>query len=395
MTPIYVSCDLGNKALPLGTIYVDSIRGKESYSFEFETKAIEEGYASILIDGDIALIRGRQFKNDSGAPYHFMEDSSPDRWGRNLLRKSRGGKTLQEVDYLLGVSDITRIGALRYRLEKEGPYFSSETDIPPYRFLRELEDAAYSFDFFAKDDRWKVLLAPGSSLGGARPKANIYGVDHALHLAKFSHKNDDYDVPRLEYFTYLMATSVGILMSASQLVRFGNSRSAFLTKRFDRQGDTRIPFVSFMTLLNGKDGESSSYSYLDVAESLSRLSDAPKEDLRQLYLRISFNLLMRNYDDHLRNHAMIHVGDKWRLSPAFDLNVSFDKSSPELATSEKGSGIGELIDSAPYYGLRQQEGESIVLAMKKDLKRHFASCCEKAFLPEEMRAYLEDLLFKE
>ena len=381
MIEVFVSLSRDGHDLPLGSIYVDSIRGKDAYSFEFDPQALTQGYASALPDQDLMPIAGRQYKADSSTPYHFIADSSPNRWGRNLLRKANGGKALRDIDCLLGVSDASRMGALRYSLQKGGPFLSSHGDIPPYRYLRELEEAAYSFDAFAKGERWKSLLEPGSSLGGARPKASIYGNDKTLYLAKFSHKHDDYDVPGVEYLTYLLACESGVKMAPSKLLSIGERHSVFLTQRFDRKDGQRIHYSSFMTLLHAAEGDSSSYTYLDVAEKISQLSTAPKEDLRQMFLRVAFSLLAHNYDDHLRNHAMMYIDKGWRLSPAFDLNISFDQRSPTLPIGEGGDGINALVMCSPYFGIACEEGMAIVSSMKRVLHTVLPSAAKKPLYP--------------
>ena len=382
MKSIFVFINKDGFDLPLGTIYIDNIRGKESYSFEFDEQAIKNKYAKLLIDADIAPVSGRQYKADTSIPYHFMSDSTPDRWGRNLLLKANSGKRMSESDYLLLVNDVSRMGALRYKISKEGKFLSEGNEIPPYRFLRELEQAAYSFDLFSKEEEWKPLLDPGSSLGGARPKASIYGNKGELYLAKFSNKKDEMNLPQLEYFAYLLATKVGVSMMPSKLLNLDNRHSVFLTERFDRMGNKRIHYASFMTLLGANEEDSSSYSYIDVAETISKLGYSPSEDLKQMFLRIALGILIHNYDDHLRNHAMIHTDDGWRLSPAFDINISFDKSNPTLPPCEKGFGIDALISSSPFFGLSQKEGEDIVSRMRSIIKENMHSLGIKASLSE-------------
>ena len=395
MKNIYVYSSSGNADTFLGTIYVDKIRGNETYSFEFDSKALESGAGSLLCDAELLPMLGRQHKSDPHLPYHFMSDSSPDRWGRSLLNKKMGNKALFESEYLLGVSDVSRMGALRYKTDKDGPFLAETEDIPPFRFLRELEDAAHSFDEYSLDPKWISLLAPGSSLGGARPKATIYDVDGTVCLAKFSAIKDSLDYPSIEYWTYLLAKEAGIDIMPSRIIRFENGRSVFITKRFDREGAMRIHYASFMTILNANDGESSSYTYLDMADAVTRLSAKPKEDLKQLFLRIAFSLFVHNYDDHLRNHAMIRRGNTWNLSPAFDLNISLDKAALTMTIDGTESSLNSLINAAPFFGLSVEMGQHIVDGMRNKLKGSFEKTAKLAGINKSLQdtAYriLEDL----
>ncbi len=384
MPSVYVYFSQGTANHLIGTRYVDVVRGKETYSFEFDKSAIDKGYDSLLLDADLFPMLGRQYKRDPSAPYHFMEDSSPDRWGKKLLQKASLAKTWFPSDFLLGVSDKSRMGALRFSTELGGPFLADSSEIPPYRFIRELEEAAYNFEEFGDDPRWKMLLVPGSSLGGARPKATIYGTDGELYLAKFSNKNDDINLPALEYWTYLLAREAGINMMPSQYIRIDDRRGVFLTKRFDREGGERFHYVSFMTLLHAKEGDSSSYTYLDVAKEVSDNSVRPEEDLKELFRRIAFSLFVHNFDDHLRNHAMIHAGKGWRLSPAFDLNISLDKAELTIPVSKEGNDLGALIRSHAYFGLSVEEAEGIVDRMERVLRACLVSTGRQAQLPESL-----------
>ena len=350
-----------DEATPLGTVFVSSLRGKEVYSFAYDETYLASGYQNLLLDSEIAWIRGRQYKADPSKPYRFLQDSSPDRWGRNLIRRAAVTKTLFESDFLLGVSDIARMGALRYKLDDGASFLGQSEDIPPYEFIGALEDAAFHYEEGESLSEWKILLSPGSSLGGARPKACIYGNDGKIYLAKFGHRNDDYDVPSVEYFTYLLAKEAGLRMAPSKHLKLGQKRSVFLTERFDREQGKRIHYASFMTILGAEEGDSGSHSFLEIAESITRLSADPRADLEELFRRVAFFLIVGNYDDHLRNHGMVFASGKWRLSPCFDVNIV--PYASEFALPINGSGpndLGSLIQDAPFYGLSTVQALSII-----------------------------------
>lgn len=369
-----------NDDVLLGTVYVDFIRGKEIYSFEYSDYALTHNLSNILLDKEIAFSKGRQYKTNSSEPYRFLLDLAPDRWGRNLIKRKISQKTLNFSDYLVNVSDVSRMGALRIKEDLEGPFVLDEKNIPPFKFIKELEHAAYYYDGFSDDDEWKILLSPGSSLGGARPKSSIYSDNGELYLAKFTHKNDEYDISKVEYFTYLLAREVGINFSGSRLIEISSKRSVFLTKRFDREKELRIHYVSFMTILGADEGDSSNYSYLDVAEAVTRLSTSPNDDLLELFKRIAFFIMVHNYDDHLRNIGMLFVDNGYRLSPCFDVNMVFYNSHPTLSIDNSDDySLENLINHCKYFNLKKDDAISLVDNMRKTIKnsyKRFASECK-------------------
>ncbi len=355
---------------PLGTLFCDVARGKEVYSFEFDPDAIANGFAVRLIDPALFPQMGRQFPLDSSVPFGFMKDALPDRWGRKLIERANPGRTLFESDYLLSVSDETRMGAFRFYLE-EGKPLAEGTEVPPIRNLVELEHEAFWFEESLDDARWRLLLDPGSSLGGSRPKANILDRNGDYHLAKFSKSGDEFDYCGIEYLTYLLAKDCGVIMEPSHLERLPNGRAVFLTKRFDREGKARFPVASFMTLLDAQDGDSGSYSYLDLASQLAEVSMKPNKDLEQLFRRAAFGHIIHNTDDHLRNHSVRFVDDGWRLSPAFDININPYGGTHTLRLCEEGETMEDLIHAAPYFRLNEEQARTIVDGMRKTIEERF------------------------
>ena len=377
----------------LGTIYLGYSKGEEIYSFEYSNEAFDKGLQNIFLDTSIEPISGRQFKVNSNIPYGFMKDSSPDRWGRNLIKKNNKDKFLFETDYLLKVSDISRMGALRFKEDLNGNFLSSNSDIPQYKYIRELEQVAFNFDDFDESDEWKMLLSPGSSMGGARPKAVIYDNDNQIFIAKFNHKNDEYDISKVEYLTYLLAKDCGINMSESRLVELSKNRSVFLTKRFDRNSDERIHYASFMNLLGAQDGDSNNYSYLDLVECITKYSSSTSDDLKELFKRAAFSLLVHNYDNHLRNHGLLFKNKKWSLSPCFDVNIVPYKGRFAVSIDKtKQDTVAQLIETAPYYRIAKEDAEKMINEMRQIIINNLDKHMKAANLEQNLSRKIKSLL---
>ncbi len=272
--------------------------------------------------------------------FGVFADSCPDRWGRLLMKRheailakkeERKPRRLTDLDFLLGVYDKTRMGALRFSLSESGPFVSDDKDLatPPWTTLRKLESASLAFEKNedGMEEKWlKQLLAPGSSLGGARPKASVSAPDGSLWIAKFPSKNDDVNIGAWEMVAHDLAVLCGLDVPEARLESFSKIGSTFLVKRFDREGSRRIHFASAMTLLGKNDGANAAdgSSYLELASLIRKYGDTPKKDLQELWRRIVFNMAVSNTDDHLRNHGFILSKEGWRLSPAYDVNPNAD-----------------------------------------------------------------------
>ena len=320
----------------LGTLSCETTRGREPFSFAFDGARLREGADAAVLDPDLSFYAGRQFP--ARANFGFFLDSCPDRWGRRLIRRreairaAKAGeepRRLRETDFLLGVFDRTRLGALRFKAAPDDPFLDDDSRLPtpPWATLRRLETAARRLS--AADDgaapsdeeRWlSMLLAPGSSLGGARPKANVLAPDGSLWIAKFPARNDDADVGAWEGVAAALARAAGLRVPDSRTERLSRGGTTFLSKRFDRDGSARVHFASAMTMLGASDGESGERSYLELADFLARHGAAPREDLAELWRRIVFSVAVGNTDDHLRNHGFLLGARGWRLAPAYDLN---------------------------------------------------------------------------
>ncbi|WPP00937.1 HipA domain-containing protein [Pseudomonas sp. HR96] len=326
----------------LGWLHARKTRQSERFEYENDPLALlDPAIGSVPIDPAIGPYAGAQYPQSGHAMFGVFADSSPDRWGRLLMKRRherdlRDGLDqrirLSETDFLLGVHDLYRVGALRYRLNDTGPFLDHQTDYaaPPFVELRVLERASLEIERDADNSltegrEWlRMLIAPGGSLGGARPKASVVDDDNHLWIAKFPSLRDDYDVGGWELVVNALAKACGLDVAPATARRYASEHHCFMVKRFDRNAQgQRLHFASAMTLTGRQDGDdaSSGASYLELAEVLMRHGANPKQDLRELWSRIVFSILVSNTDDHLRNHGFILVpGKGWRLSAAYDLN---------------------------------------------------------------------------
>ena len=335
----------------LGEVVIDGVRGRETMMFRYDPDYLK--VPRPLLDPEIANVRGPQFPRHGGS-FGFLADVAPDRWGRKLIRR-REGRDLLESDYLLGVCDLTRQGALRIKAEKEGSFVASDLGdaAPPWTTLRKLEDSARHLDAddHGKDEeRWmRDLFCPGSSLGGARPKANVTAPDGTLWIAKFPSARDEWDVGAREYETSVLARRAGLNVPDTKCSRLSKAGMTFFSRRFDRQGGRRIPYASAMTMLGASDGEE--HSYLEIAEFIAANSADPVSDLHELWSRMVFSGLVHNTDDHLRNHGFLLTDRGWRLSPMFDVN-------PNPDGGESALDHGDAFRDAEYYRLTPSEAKA-------------------------------------
>jgi serine/threonine-protein kinase HipA len=315
-------------------------KGRKSFSFEYDKDWISS-QEQLLLDPDLGWYSGQQFPNNKDNFGIFL-DSMPDSWGKTLMQRrepqrakeeGREPKILHDIDYLLGVFDESRMGALRFKLDPAGPFLdvaSAET-APPWTSLGELQNAVNVIESDDDDENIRdwilMLIAPGTSLGGARPKANFTDRSNDFWIAKFPSRNDTIDKAAWEFLAYRMATRAGIRMSSSGISKITGKHNTFLTQRFDRNKKERIHFASAMTMTGNSEENmrDNKASYLEIAEFIKFSGASNEEDLYQLWKRIVFNISISNTDDHLRNHGFVLSDKGWRLSPAFDVNPSVDK----------------------------------------------------------------------
>ena len=333
-----------NEPKCIGILSAQRAKGKKAFSFEYDQDWIHSK-EQLLLDPDIGWYSGQQYPNKK-ENFGVFFDSMPDTWGRTLMKRraaqnaKAGSKPtiLYDIDFLLGVHDECRMGALRFKLDKEGPFLDNNihSAIPPMSSIKELQ---YAVKILESDEdseavkKWlAILIAPGSSLGGARPKANVRDEKGELWIAKFPSQSDMIDKAAWEFLAYRLALMAGIEISESRIEKISGKHHTFFTKRFDRYKSERIHFASAMTMTGNNEDtlKEKTASYLDIAEFIQYFGAQNKKDLNQLWRRIVFNIAISNTDDHLRNHGFVLTEKGWILSPAYDLNPSVDKNGLSL-----------------------------------------------------------------
>ena len=363
---------------PLQQIGTLSRGDRGSVRFAYEPVWLRYAHAFPL-DPELDLTAGEFFPGNSN--FGVFMDSCPDRWGQTLMKRreavaakeeGRTPKTLGPWEFLLGVQDCTRMGALRFSRPGAQLFLADEAlSAPPVARIAELQTIAFELTRKKQDDldtlkEWlKVLVAPGSSLGGTRPKANMVDTDGSLWIAKFPSADDDYDVALWEKLLQDLAQRCGIMVPDSRLMQIGDGYHTFLVKRFDRHGDKRRFFSSAMTLLGHVDSEDA--SYLELAEFIATYGEADNIalDLAELYTRVVFNVATANRDDHLRNHGFIRSPAGWRLAPAFDMNPSFwkDEHTLSLDLYHRRPDMDVVLSTAGFYRLAVSRAKEIIAAV--------------------------------
>lgn len=395
---IYVYEEISSDSPTLmGELHIQGIRGTEVCSFVYDESWLKRSKLP-KIDPGLEYFSGPQYVDDGKKQFGVFMDSSPDRWGRMLMNRRRlssGDKTpLRESDYLLGVDDYSRLGALRFSLEKGGKFVSDEVmSAPPIENLRDLEYASseYEKDENFLDKKWiSLLLAPGSSLGGARPKANVIDVDGSLWIAKFPSKHDEWDSGLFEYVTYELAGLCGLNTMPSKLLKFSDRGSTFLVKRFDREGKRRIHFASSMCLLGKEDGESSGSSYLDLADFIRSNGCNVNADLRELFKRIVFSILVKNTDDHLRNHGFLLKENGWVLSPLFDVNPNPDGMylSMSIDGVDNSLDLNTAVAVSFAFGIDEDAAEEIIQEMTEIVSSSWRKIAKKCGASDKAIGYM-------
>jgi serine/threonine-protein kinase HipA len=386
---VYADWDFLEEAQLMGFLTSQRVRGKEIFSFEYTESWVNYQNPILSLDPNLGFYKGKQYLPDEKNNFGIFLDSSPDRWGRLLMRRReawqakqerREESTLFESDFLLGVFDGHRMGGVRFKLSEDGPFMNDHKKIatPPWTSLRELEHASLQLE---RDDamnnpeysQWlSVLIDPGSSLGGARPKASVIDDKGHLWIAKFPSSRDEKNAGAWEMVLHELAKACGIHVSEARLQKFSGKHHTFLSKRFDRTDEQkRIHFASAMTLLGLQDGADhvEGIGYHDLVGFIMQHSPEAKEDLEQLWRRMAFNILVSNTDDHLRNHGFILTPLGWRLSPAFDMNPNEMGNGLTLNISENSNelDITLSIETAQLYQLKSQNAGRILNEMRHEI----------------------------
>ncbi len=363
----------------MGTLYASPARGKEIFSFEYDKGWLSSAHATQL-DPHLQLFQGPQYPAQGHPNFGIFLDSCPDRWGRVLMKRreeqaarseGRAIKNLLESDFLLGVFDGHRMGALRFKLARDGNFLDDNAQMasPPWVMLRELENASLQLEKDGAENdneyqRWlQMLIAPGGSLGGARPKASVIDEHNHPWIAKFPSMNDVSDIGLWEFLVHRLARLAGIETSEARVEKFTGRYHTFLTKRFDRSAGKRIHFASAMTMLAQLDGhgDDTHPSYLDMVEFLLRNGSQVEKDLQQLWRRIVFNICVSNTDDHLRNHGFLLTSKGWKLAPAYDMNAAETGNGLTLNISrdDNAQDLELAYSVAPQFRLKPQKAREV------------------------------------
>jgi serine/threonine-protein kinase HipA len=369
----------------MGALSVMHTRGHAVFTFSYDKQWINGGLAQHL-DPDLQFYTGPQYLAGAKSNFGLFMDSSPDRWGRVLMdrreaiiakKENRKIRSLVEEDYLLGVYDAHRMGALRFKLSEEGPFLNDNNSLasPPWTSLRELEFASLQLEKEALKEeemlKWiNLLIAPGASLGGARPKAGVTDDKGQLWIAKFPSIKDRTDVGAWEMVVNELAETSGINIAKGMAKVYNQEQHTFLSLRFDRTMKAeRIHFASAMTLLGQTDGAAGA-SYLQLVEFILQYGAAPNKDLEELWRRIIFYIAVKNTDDHLRNHGFLLTPEGWSLSPAYDVNPVYFGTGLSLNISETDNALDwELARSvAGYFRIRDQDAQKMIDQTKKAVR---------------------------
>lgn len=368
----------------MGLLHRQQSGAGEIFSFEYDRAWLEQPEV-FSFDPDLALAAGHQYPAPQRKNFGIFLDSAPDRWGRVLMQRrentrarheKRKPRALTEWDFLLGVHDETRLGALRFREKPYSPFIDSDTQFaaPPLTSLRELQTASLQFEKHIDDEdnplyeKWLTqLFAPGSSLGGARPKASVRDEAGTLCMAKFPSRNDTRDIGGWELVAHSLARKAGITVPDARPLRFAESPyTTFLVRRFDRMArGGRLAFVSAMTLTQRADGEAGA-TYLELVDLLQTRGADTRADCVQLFRRVVFNILVHNTDDHLRNHGFFIDEGGIRLSPAYDVNPSIDRQELMLAINEMETAcdVSIAMEASREYGLNVREAAEVLTQVR-------------------------------
>lgn len=385
---IYADFDWLDNPLLVGELGYESLRGSDSYSFNYDNNWLRQ-YGGLFLSADINNYPGQQYTQLGRDIFGCFSDALPDRWGRLLLNRreqilaaeeKRSVRKLSSFDYLMGIDDFSRMGGFRFKISKDGDFINCEKSlrIPPLTDIRALVLASMEIEKCEElnkvpEKKWLLqLIHPGTSLGGARPKAGVMNEDGSLCVAKFPSRNDDYDVGLWEHFSHLLAKEAGVIAAETSVIETGEKYHALLSKRFDRTADGRRKhFASAMTLLGLTDGcdAKTGNGYLDIVDFIIQNCCDVEYNLRQLYRRVAFNIAIGNSDDHFRNHGFLLTPKGWTLSPAYDMNPTLNEYQALLINSSTNfADLQVLLDSSEEYMIDKKEAERIINEVKVGVK---------------------------
>ena len=377
---VYADFDWLKEVEFVGELGYESLRGSDSYSFKFADSWIKK-YNAISLSEDLNNYPGIQYTQPNKDIFGCFADALPDRWGRTLLlrreqilaqEENRSVRRLSSFDFLTGIDDFSRMGGFRFKETSDGEFINADNSlrIPPLTDLRELIAASKEIEKSEEanalpEKRWIAqLVQPGSSLGGARPKANVVDADRSIYVAKFPSLKDDYDAGLWEYFCHLLAPNAGINAAETKVLAINDKHHTLLSRRFDRMEEgKRIHFASAMTLLGLNDGDNATtgHGYIDIVDFIISGCTDVDANLRELFRRVAFNICVGNSDDHFRNHGFLLTAKGWTLSPAYDMNPTLNDHQSLLINSKTNkSDLSILLDSCDEYMLTFEIAKGII-----------------------------------
>lgn len=386
---IYADFNWLDNPLLVGELGYESLRGSDSYSFRYDNDWLRQ-YGSLFLSADINNYPGQQYTQPGKDIFGCFSDALPDRWGRLLLNRreqilaneeKRAVRKLSSFDYLMGIDDFSRMGGFRFKENPNGEFINCDSHlrIPPLTDIRALVAASMEIEKSEElnqlpEKKWLLqLVHPGTSLGGARPKAGVMNGDGQLCVAKFPSRNDDYDVALWEHHSHLLAKEAGVIAAQTSVIETGEQYHALLSKRFDRTEDGRRKhFASAMTLLGLTDGSDAKTGngYLDIVDFILQSCCDVEDNLRQLYRRVAFNIAIGNSDDHFRNHGFLLTPRGWTLSPAYDMNPTLNDYQALLINSTTNqANLQVLLDSSEEYMIGKEEAQRIIDEVKAGVKQ--------------------------
>lgn len=393
----------------IGELCYEKLRGSDSYAFKFDNDWLNL-HAGIKLSEDINNYPGMQYTLPDNDIFGCFADALPDRWGRTLLKRreqlqaeeeQRAPRNLSSFDYLVGIDDFSRMGGFRFKKEKDGGVInvSPSLKIPPLTEIRELIYASQEIEKCEEEDvmpekKWIAqLIQPGTSLGGARPKAGVLDEEGRLCIAKFPSRNDDYDAGLWEHFSHLLALQAGIHVAETRLWGGLGKYHTLLSKRFDRTDEgRRIHFASCMSLLGLKDGDNAQggYGYLDIVDFILQGCCDVETNLRELYRRVAFNICIGNSDDHFRNHGFLLTPKGWTLSPAYDMNPTNNLYQSLLinAVSNKAD-IQVLLESCEDYMINRKVAQGIIKDVQTAVS-NWEALAKQLQIPQREQAMFKD-----
>ena len=386
---IYADFDWLEKPLLIGELGYESLRGSDSYSFKYDNSWLRQ-YGSLFLSADINNYPGWQYTQPERDIFGCFSDALPDRWGRLLLNRReqilateehRPVCKLSSFDYLIGIDDFSRMGGFRFKASQDGEFINCEESlrIPPLTDIHTLVSASMEIEKSEElnrlpEKKWlQQLVHPGTSLGGARPKAVVVNDEGRLCMAKFPSRNDDYDVGLWEHHSHLLAKEAGVIAAETGVVDTGGQYHTLFSKRFDRTADGRRKhFASAMTLLGLTDGcdAKTGNGYLDIVDFILQNCCDVEANLRQLYRRVAFNIAIGNSDDHFRNHGFLLTPKGWTLSPAYDMNPTLnDYQALMINSNTNQADLNILLDSSDEYMIGRKEAETIIEEVKSGVRQ--------------------------